>query len=157
MWTLCYRYFNNNFSPVALGSEEVIRSSACDMRLSPSGCRVKHKEVIVHVFVHLHYACFIRASVAVVRRWKYCHYVLLVTPVVTLEKLGKIKHTFMTSWCALAMSLSPFVWLNCSDMSSPKVYPAPLGEIPQPHRSSGSDQSRSHIGPSWGTSWIRSS
>lgn len=28
--------------------------------------------------------------------------------------------------------------------------------MPHPQRSSGSDQSRSHIGPSWGTSWTRS-
>eukprot|EP00962_Isochrysis_galbana_P055385 scaffold27150_cov147-Isochrysis_galbana.AAC.3 len=34
----------------------------------------------------------------------------------------------------------------------PNVCPAPRGEIPQPHRSSGSDHSRSHIGPSWGIS-----
>ncbi|BAS86936.1 Os03g0805350 [Oryza sativa Japonica Group] len=32
----------------------------------------------------------------------------------------------------------------------------PRGEIPQPHRSSGSDHRRSHMGPSWGTSWTRS-
>lgn len=38
----------------------------------------------------------------------------------------------------------------------PKVYPAPLGEIPQPQRSSGSDHRRSHMGPSWGTSCTRS-
>lgn len=38
----------------------------------------------------------------------------------------------------------------------PKVYPAPLGDIPQPQRSSGSDHKRSHMGPSWGTSWTRS-
>jgi len=38
----------------------------------------------------------------------------------------------------------------------PNVYPAPRGEMPQPHRSSGSDHNKSHIGPSWGTSWTRS-
>ena len=32
------------------------------------------------------------------------------------------------------------------------TYPAPLGLTPQPCVSSGSDQRRSHIGPSWGTS-----
>lgn len=41
------------------------------------------------------------------------------------------------------------------ELTCPKVYPAPLGEIPQPHRSSGSDHTRSHIGPSWGTWSIR--
>lgn len=30
----------------------------------------------------------------------------------------------------------------------PKVYPAPRGDIPQPHLSSGSDHSRSHMAPS---------
>ena len=91
----------------------------------------------------------------------------------------------ITNWWALAISLRLLVWLNCSDISwnnniwcqykrwyivhttkicveqnslctCPKVYPAPRGEIPQPHRSSGSDHRRSHIGPSWGTSWTRS-
>lgn len=38
----------------------------------------------------------------------------------------------------------------------PKVYPAPLGDMPQPQRSSGSDHKRSHMGPSWGTSCTRS-
>lgn len=38
----------------------------------------------------------------------------------------------------------------------PKVYPAPRGDIPQPQRSSGSDHKRSHMAPSWGTSWTRS-
>ena len=32
-------------------------------------------------------------------------------------------------------------------LTCPKVYPAPRGEMPQPPRSSGSDQRRSHIGP----------
>ena len=62
----------------------------------------------------------------------------------------------MTSWCARAMVFSPFAWLNCSVMSCPNVYPAPRGLIPHPARSSGSDHTRSHTGPSCGTSWKRS-
>ena len=46
--------------------------------------------------------------------------------------------------------------LKASEISCPKVYPAPLGLIPQPHRSSGSLHSKSHMGPSCGTSWILS-
>jgi len=64
--------------------------------------------------------------------------------------------TSITSWCARAIKVKPFVWLNVSDISCPNVYPAPRGEIPQPPRSSGSDHKRSHIGPSCGTSWSRS-
>ena len=43
----------------------------------------------------------------------------------------------IVSWWARVMSLRPLLWLNCSEMSCPKVYPAPRGEIPQPLRSSG--------------------
>lgn len=57
----------------------------------------------------------------------------------------------MTSWWAREMSVRPLVWLNCCAMSCPNVYPAPRGDIPQPHLSSGSDHNRSHIGPSCGT------
>jgi hypothetical protein len=84
----------------------------------------------------------------------------------------------MTSWCARATSLSPLAWLNVSLMSWPNVYPAPPGggvggvkgmgggEVGRggrwkrgahrhkqgAHRSSGSLHSRSHMGPSCGTS-----
>ena len=37
-------------------------------------------------------------------------------------------------------------------MSAPKVYPAPLYEIPHPALSSGSDHNKSQIGPSCGAS-----
>lgn len=59
----------------------------------------------------------------------------------------KLCVTSMTSWWALETRVRPLLWLNVSDMSWPNVYPAPLGEIPQPPRSSGSDHSKSHIGP----------
>ncbi len=55
--------------------------------------------------------------------------------------------TSMTSWWARLMSVSPLLWLKFSDMSWPKVYPAPRGDIPHPPLSSGSDHNRSHIGP----------
>ena len=45
------------------------------------------------------------------------------------------------------MSVRLLLWLKFSEMSWPNVYPAPRGEIPQPPLSSGSDHSRSHIGP----------
>ena len=69
----------------------------------------------------------------------------------------------ITSWCARDTNVNPLLWLKVSEISWkngfifwkkssqknlhipiyvytwPKVYPAPLGEIPQPPRSSGSD------------------
>src|ERR1700743_1554316 len=41
-------------------------------------------------------------------------------------------------------------------MSAPNRNPAPRGDKPQPSISSGSDQRRSHIAPSCGTSCLRS-
>lgn len=82
----------------------------------------------------------------------------------------------MASWCARAMRSMALLCANTFVMSAPKRKPAPRGERPQPVMSarrgqiqmtlfylrvgkylpSGSDQSRSHIGPSCGTSCFRS-
>ena len=53
------------------------------------------------------------------------------------------------------MRVNPLLWLNVSEMSWPNVYPAPRGEMPHPPLSSGSDHSRSHMGP-WITRTKRS-
>lgn len=67
------------------------------MRFSSPRGRVKHQEVEVHLFVHLHYACFVSASVAVVRRREYCHDLLLVTPVVPVHhQLVRPRDQFQT-------------------------------------------------------------
>ena len=55
--------------------------------------------------------------------------------------------TSITSWWARDTSVSPLLWLKVSEMSWPKVYPAPRGEMPHPPLSSGSDHSKSHMGP----------
>lgn len=76
--------------------------------------------------------------------------------VITLRSCDQLQ-PFITSWWARAINFKSFEWLNYSEMSWPKEQPAPLGEIPHPHLSSGSDQSRSQMGPSCGTSMILSS
>jgi len=63
------------------------------------------------------------------------------------EEDAEGSRTSITSWWALETKVRPLAWLKVSDMSWPKVYPAPLGEMPQPPRSSGSDHNKSHIGP----------
>ena len=55
------------------------------------------------------------------------------------------------------MYFIPFTWIYYSEISCPKVKPAPLGLTLKPTLSSGSLHKRSHIGPSWGTSYILSS
>ncbi|KAG9340949.1 hypothetical protein JZ751_020142 [Albula glossodonta] len=62
-------------------------------------------------------------------------------------KNGSILWKYLERWENKADQQKRF---KVSEMSCPKVYPAPLGEMPQPPRSSGSDHSKSHMGP-----WIR--
>jgi hypothetical protein len=53
------------------------------MRLSSSGGRIKSEEVSFHVLIHLHYSCFVSASVAVVRSREDCYDMLIVGPIIT--------------------------------------------------------------------------
>src|SRR5271163_1914017 len=62
----------------------------------------------------------------------------------------------MTSWCARAIKDRSLAWLKTLTISAPNRKPAPRGDRPHPSISSGSDQRRSHIAPSWGTSCLRS-
>ncbi len=74
--------------------------------------------------------------------------------IIVIISLFTRQRTSMTSWWALDTSVRLLWWLNTSEMSLPNVYPAPRGEMPHPARSSGSDHSRSHMGPSCGT-WAK--
>jgi hypothetical protein len=90
---------------------------------------------------------------------------LVMSIAVTLKNYCNLNPvTSITSWCALETNFNLFLWRNCWETSGPKVYPAPLGEIPHPillnsphwlpdFWSSGSDHKRSHMGPSGITSW----
>ena len=70
-------------------SQEIVRRTPSHMWLSTSRRRIKDQEVVLHLFVDLHDACFITASIAVVRCWEDSHDLLFMTPVVTL-KLKKL-------------------------------------------------------------------
>ena len=48
-------------------SQEIVRRTPSHMWLSTSRRRIKDQEVVLHLFVDLHDACFITASIAVVR------------------------------------------------------------------------------------------
>lgn len=91
------------------------------------------KEDIQHVhncLVELHSGSLVATTVTVVRSTENCDNILVMAPVVTLHIWGKTcmyntkqqsLQTSMTSWCARAINDSPLVWLNCSEMSCPKV------------------------------------
>jgi hypothetical protein len=134
----------------------------------------KDSQCLVQVLVHLHNSCLVATAIAIVGGREDRHHIHHMRPIVALregreeperdrvkDNLAERKEesmvlTSMTSWCARETRERLFLWLNISEMSLPKVYPAPRGEIPQPFLSSGSDQRRSHMGPSWGTSCTRS-
>jgi len=68
-----------------LQSEKVVRGSPGDVGLPSPGSRVKDQEVEVHILIHFHDPCFIRTAVAVVRRRKYRHNILLVAPIISIH------------------------------------------------------------------------
>lgn len=55
------------------------------MRLSSPWGRIKDKEVVVHILVHLHDTCLVSASVAIVWSREDGDYVLFMRPVVAIH------------------------------------------------------------------------
>lgn len=51
------------------------------MRFTTPRSRIKDQKVVIHLLVNLHDPRFIAAPITVIRRRKYSHYLLLVTPV----------------------------------------------------------------------------
>jgi hypothetical protein len=68
-------------------SQEVVGCSAGYMGFSSPGCRVEDEVTVVHLFVDLHNARLVAASVAIIWRRKDCDNLLLVRPVVPLYRL----------------------------------------------------------------------
>ena len=66
-------------------SEKVIWCAASDVRFTAARCRIKDKEIVIHLLVNLHYTGFVAAPVAVVRSGENCHNLLLVAPIVALH------------------------------------------------------------------------
>ena len=94
---------------------------------------------LLHSIIDLHNGCLISTPVAIVRGRKDSYNALIVLPLVSFHAKLMRPGNKMQS---IDMS-KLFSYMSC-----PKVYPAPRGEIPQPQRSSGSDQTKSHMGPS---------
>lgn len=110
-------------------------------------------QCVVQTVIEFHNGSLVAASIAIVWCTKDGHNILVMRPIVSLESRSATSSTSdsstsMTSWCARDTKVRPFLWLKFSEMSCPKVNPAPLGDMPQPQRSSGSDHSKSHMGPS---------
>ena len=131
-------------------SKEIIRNPFLWDFVAFARRRVVLDVGLLQVLIHVHNSRHVVATITIVRGRKDCRNVLVVSVCVSLNNR---KNTSIISWWARAIIFRLFVWLNCSAMSWPKVYPAPRGFIPHPALSSGSDHSKSHIGPSCGTYW----
>ena len=63
-------------------SQEVVGGSACDMWLSTARRRVKHQEIVIHLFVDLHYSGLVATPITIVWRWEDRHNLLLMAPII---------------------------------------------------------------------------
>ena len=66
-------------------SQKVVGRAPSDVRLAAPRSRVKDQEVVIHLLITLHYTSLVTASVTVVRCRKYCHNLLLMTPIIALK------------------------------------------------------------------------
>jgi len=98
--------------------EEVIGSSASDVRFSATRGRIKLKEGVFQLVVQFHNPRLVSASVTIIGGRENGHHVSVVAPVVSFHD---------------ELVVNPLEWLNVSEMSCPNVYPAPRGEIPIHH------------------------
>ena len=66
-------------------SEEVVGGAARYVRFASARRWVEDQEVVIHLLITLHYTSLVTASVTVVRCRKYCHNLLLMTPIIALK------------------------------------------------------------------------
>ena len=65
------------------------------MWFSTARRRVEHQEIVIHLFVHLHYTCLVSTAVAVVGRREDRHHLFLMTPIVARhDELMGSRHCF---------------------------------------------------------------
>ena len=78
-------------------SQEVVGCSFCYVGLSSSRSRIEHQEIVIHLLIHLHYACFVATPITVVWSWENCYDSFFMTPVVSIHhKLVSSCHKLQT-------------------------------------------------------------
>ena len=68
------------------------------MRLSTPWCWIEHQEIVIHLFVDLHYSCLVTAAITVVWCGEYCDNLLLVAPIVSLYYIEMLQFV-KPDWC----------------------------------------------------------
>ena len=77
----CANLFRKIDNVPNLISQKVIRRPLSYMWFTAPGCRIKNKEIVVHLLVDFHYASFITTPIAIVWSRKDSYYLLLMTPI----------------------------------------------------------------------------
>lgn len=57
--------------------QKIIRGSACGIRLNLTRCRVKLKEILLHMLPNLKYCSHISTSIAVIWCTEHCHHIFV--------------------------------------------------------------------------------
>ena len=118
-------------------SQEVVGGSACDMWLSTAWCRVKHQEIVIHLFVDFHYSSLISTSIAVVWRWKDRHDLLLMAPIIAShDKLMGAGHClkpillYELVWYVLTEGVAGSSWRNSPASTVVGIWPQQVAHGP---------------------------
>ena len=77
--------YSLNCKAILNQSKEVVRCSSRNMWLSSSWCRIKYKEIVIHMFIYFHYASFIGTSITIIGCWKDCHNISLMAPIISIH------------------------------------------------------------------------
>ena len=109
-------------------SQKVVWCSSCNMGFSTSRGRVEYQKVFAHLFIYLHYSCFVSTSITVIWRRKNCHDFLFMAPIISLNSLYELlrstyRHNKLmrTSYClksVLLNKLCTYIHSECVSCSS---------------------------------------
>ena len=118
-------------------SQEVVGSSACDMRFTATRRWVKHQEIVIHLFVDFHYSGLVTASITVVWRWKDCHNLLLMAPIIASHnKLMSASHRlqpillYKLIWYVLTKRVACSSWRNTPASTIVGIWPQQVTHWP---------------------------
>ena len=111
-------------------SQEVVRGSACDMRLSTTRRWVKHQEIVIHLFVNLHYSSLVAAPITIVWRWEYRHNLLFMAPIIAChDELMGASNRFQPIlldklvWNVLSKGVAGSAWRDSPACTVVRIWP----------------------------------
>lgn len=125
-----------------LGSHDIERVSRVTYgMLTSTWCCLKLEKRILESVIKFHDCSLVTTMPAIVWSTQNCYYILIMAPVISVHN-QLVSSGYKCESIGMIKSLGNILVKG----------PAPKGGIPQLPQSPASDHSKSHIGPSWGTS-----